>query len=407
MTAARLASLTEHVLAALSKATEEHKLLIPVWQRWRTGAHEQAVRSAHGQAFRYAEAHTGPHTPARPSLEAQMTAEDARLRAEGHVLTDDVIREAIAAWMSTHPANDIAERVADLEVQLARTERERDGARAMLDGAEIAVGTAHIARHVAEKEIQAAHAALDAEQVSREYVETDGDYDEHEVSRRPLFLAERIAELASDRAAGWGAHATAIAEIEATKFDGEHEAPSTETAVTLGIGKFSWRESTRDRHVATVGRSWIDVHRSRSWKKLGHKKPWRIELFGNPHVSSLEFAELDDAKYVAEKMAIEMLAKAAEAMGMVWRRPNEVALSERVRVAEAAYAHILTRLGRPGGMDTTWPIRDCVRKLVEAADHLMDAHDCDSHGWELVDTARKVARAWLNEDDRPEPKEWR
>lgn len=154
MTTARLASLAEHVIAALSKATEEHKLLIPAWQRWRTGAHEQAVRSAHGQAFRYAEADTGPHSPSLPSLETQMAAEDARLRSDGHVLTDDVIREAIAVWMSTHPANDSAECVADLEIRLARAERERDGARAMLDGAEIAVGTAHIARHAAEKEVQ-------------------------------------------------------------------------------------------------------------------------------------------------------------------------------------------------------------------------------------------------------------
>jgi len=109
----------------------------------------------------------------------------------------------------------------------------------------------------------------------------------------------------------------------------------------LGVGKFVWKESTRDRHYAVVGHGSIDVHRSRSWKRYGHEKPWRLELFGNPHVSRLEFADLDEAKRMAETMAIEMLGKAAEDIGMVWPHSNDAALLERLRVAESARAQAI------------------------------------------------------------------
>jgi hypothetical protein len=44
-----------------------------------------------------------------------------------------------------------------------------------------------------------------------------------------------------------------------------------------------------------------------------------------------------------------------------------------------------------------WPPHDVVRKLVEAADHLLNDHNCDAHGYEGVMQARDRARKWLSE----------
>ena len=44
---------------------------------------------------------------------------------------------------------------------------------------------------------------------------------------------------------------------------------------------------------------------------------------------------------------------------------------------------------------TPWPPRDAVEKLVEATDILLDLHNYDGHGWEMVHEARAVARDWL------------
>ena len=52
------------------------------------------------------------------------------------------------------------------------------------------------------------------------------------------------------------------------------------------------------------------------------------------------------------------------------------------------------------GMDRPWPFRDVVRKLADAADHLLNHHSCDTHGWEEIATARDEARAFLS---RTEP----
>ena len=51
----------------------------------------------------------------------------------------------------------------------------------------------------------------------------------------------------------------------------------------------------------------------------------------------------------------------------------------------------------PGGIATSWPARDIVDKLAEAASILLVDKDYDGHGWELIDTAMKVAQAWLRE----------
>jgi len=59
-------------------------------------------------------------------------------------------------------------------------------------------------------------------------------------------------------------------------------------------------------------------------------------------------------------------------------------------------------LERPGGQNTSWPLYDIVKTLVEAADHLLKSdsggkaiHDCDCDGWETFTAAKDAARKWL------------
>ncbi len=52
----------------------------------------------------------------------------------------------------------------------------------------------------------------------------------------------------------------------------------------------------------------------------------------------------------------------------------------------------------PGAIDTPWPARDVVAKLVEAADILLDDKNYDGHGWETIHQARQVAREFLGEN---------
>ncbi len=47
------------------------------------------------------------------------------------------------------------------------------------------------------------------------------------------------------------------------------------------------------------------------------------------------------------------------------------------------------------GMETPWPTHRILRQLVLAAEHLLEVHDCDTHGHELIQTAAKVGRERL------------
>lgn len=49
----------------------------------------------------------------------------------------------------------------------------------------------------------------------------------------------------------------------------------------------------------------------------------------------------------------------------------------------------------PESFAECWPPRDTVAKLVEAVTHLLDAHDCDTDGYEQFKSARDVAATWL------------
>lgn len=67
--------------------------------------------------------------------------------------------------------------------------------------------------------------------------------------------------------------------------------------------------------------------------------------------------------------------------------------ADSVAMGEAEYGPNYARMDRP------WPLHDVVRKLADMADHLMDVHGCDAHGYESVLAARDAARSWLVDFD--------
>ena len=82
--------LAEHVNEALSKAAEKGRL-VPPWQ-----CNERLAimtRTSGMETFAIARGRGLP-----PFADAMRT-EDDRLRAAGHVLTEDVVREAVASWI--------------------------------------------------------------------------------------------------------------------------------------------------------------------------------------------------------------------------------------------------------------------------------------------------------------------
>jgi hypothetical protein len=61
-------------------------------------------------------------------------------------------------------------------------------------------------------------------------------------------------------------------------------------------------------------------------------------------------------------------------------------LAEEMLEKAEAKLDVLMRVGTP------WPLRDVLKKLADAADHLLSNHDCDLHGYEEVSHARDVAK---------------
>lgn len=87
----------------------------------------------------------------------------------------------------------------------------------------------------------------------------------------------------------------------------------------LRLGKITWTEYTRNHWGADLGDGVsIEVVRNRSWKRYHPEKPWQIRLFG--HYAGLPWqAYLDDAKYLAEREAIDRLGRLAARLGMVYQ----------------------------------------------------------------------------------------
>jgi hypothetical protein len=58
-----------------------------------------------------------------------------------------------------------------------------------------------------------------------------------------------------------------------------------------------------------------------------------------------------------------------------------------------AYLDAPALLSRPDS--APWPPRDVLGCLLDAADHLLNHHDCDHQGYEELCAARDAGRQWL------------
>lgn len=129
-----------------------------------------------------------------------------RLRADVERLTREMSDAHAALDKAGIPSKEngralsLAERVELLDKSRSDVAQERNG----LLGASLRVA----------RKLDDAHAALDRCEAARVHVETDGEV---VVERRPMTLAERIAEVDRDRCIAWGAHATAMADVERLK----------------------------------------------------------------------------------------------------------------------------------------------------------------------------------------------
>lgn len=82
-------------------------------------------------------------------------------------------------------------------------------------------------------------------------------------------------------------------------------------------------------------------------------------------------------------------------------------LNERTKVCEEIQAENTKLKAQPAAkpepwiapiqetMTTPWPMHEILAELVRAADHLLDWHNCDTHGWEGIDCARDAGRSLL------------
>lgn len=55
------------------------------------------------------------------------------------------------------------------------------------------------------------------------------------------------------------------------------------------------------------------------------------------------------------------------------------------------------------GEDSPWPLHEVLAVLVEATEHLLTAHECDTHGHERFVEACRVARQLLAERSASSP----
>lgn len=86
-------------------------------------------------------------------------------------------------------------------------------------------------------------------------------------------------------------------------------------------GVYLWHAITRNSWTLTVKGIYVaGVERSRSWKALGHDKPWRVSIFGSPFGVACRlgtFETVYDARTAAEKETRRLVSKLAHALGAI------------------------------------------------------------------------------------------
>jgi len=96
---------------------------------------------------------------------------------------------------------------------------------------------------------------------------------------------------------------------------------------------------------------------------------------------------LDDASRLTR-----MILDIGESLRAENKRISDGALKMRDRAQEAEESLATIRGALRTNMDSPWPLVEVLRRLAVAADHLLDAHDCDDEGNEEVRFAAKSAR---------------
>lgn len=76
----------------------------------------------------------------------------------------------------------------------------------------------------------------------------------------------------------------------------------------------------------------------------------------------------------------------------------ECVIAERNWLRKRLAAHETGAL--PTGMDTPWPLRDVLAKLIAATEHLLDDHACDTHGHEEFRTAANRGKELLASQEK-------
>lgn len=87
--------------------------------------------------------------------------------------------------------------------------------------------------------------------------------------------------------------------------------------------------------------------------------------------------------------------------GHAWSEMTCPVCDEPYRIGEAIDHHLewheklMDGVKALLGSDQAWPLRDVLKILAGAAEHLLKDHDCDAHGYENVDEAVKRAREFI------------
>lgn len=98
-----------------------------------------------------------------------------------------------------------------------------------------------------------------------------------------------------------------------------------------------------------------------------------------------------DEHIVATRAAMRTILDLSEFLSAENKRISDGALKMRDRAQEAEESLATIRGALRTNMDSPWPLVEVLRRLAMAADHLLDAHNCDEEGNEEVRFAAKSA----------------
>ena len=114
----------------------------------------------------------------------------------------------------------------------------------------------------------------------------------------------------------------------------------------------------------------------------------RDELRGEVEWLEGELAEASRAVSTEMEDCVELQRelKAAEQRAEEWKKMAGLA----TKCAEQAKRQ-RDDLGEALGLDTPWPLDSVLERLIYAAEHLLDSHSCDCHGYERIQHALEAA----------------